>query len=263
VSLRNLHPNNVCFYFPSSNRELFANAAALKGCSPYFASLLGPDFAEGCKVSPADRTMRVLQFAHGSGMSDGFDDSDKEDSAEERAPQRVGTAKEGNLTCSTLFHEGIVRDFAYKTYEAVLLYLKTGAIEFAPLSSSSATPTTFTLIEESTQKPPLARPIIDSNSLLPSVLPKSVYRLAQLLSLPRLSKLALTVFKEQLTVDNILRKLFTKFSSSFSEVADVVVDFAVEHWKEVKESLVLVQRTETERGKLPSGVALKLMCRLA
>ncbi|KAI5474263.1 hypothetical protein MNV49_003751 [Pseudohyphozyma bogoriensis] len=118
------------------------------------------------------------------------------------------------------------------TYRAVLVWLQTSHIAFAPLSSSfhpSLSPT-------STRLETLKNSLKAYGSLPVPVSPKSVYRLTHLLELPRLGQMALEEISSQLTVDNVALELFSSTSEVYAEVRKVELDFAVRHWAGVKKS---------------------------
>jgi hypothetical protein len=119
------------------------------------------------------------------------------------------------------------------TYRTVLVYLVSSHIDFADLASTllPLNPAADETRKESfhrlrQQKVPLPLPVS----------PKSIYRLADLLELPTLKNLALDHFKTQLMVENVARELFSNTSALYNELRAAALDFAVEHWSEVKET---------------------------
>ncbi|KZT11403.1 uncharacterized protein LAESUDRAFT_268489 [Laetiporus sulphureus 93-53] len=111
-----------------------------------------------------------------------------------------------------------VHDMAYKTWKALIAYLYTGHIEFAPLRSCLQS----AKAEGKTAAPPLY-PGVKS----PSCSPKSMYRLADKYDLPELKKLASENIRSQLSAENILDEVFSEFSSRYPEIYQLEVAFLV------------------------------------
>lgn len=126
-----------------------------------------------------------------------------------------------------------VRETAYSTMNAVLLYLATGHIKFAPLGS---------LLEARTQDAPgTRRTLLDKHvsehpTLPLPVSPKSIYRLAHLLQREELQQLALDAFSTSLTTEGAARELFSPVSIAYADFKKVVLDYVVENWQEVQAS---------------------------
>ncbi|KIK94340.1 hypothetical protein PAXRUDRAFT_828092 [Paxillus rubicundulus Ve08.2h10] len=157
----------------------------------------------------------------------------------------------------------VIGDVAYATYIAVLYYIYTDVIVFAPLSSS------FTAIaspSRSTTMAAMATPSdSQSNSLdchkapVPADNPtsrgewvkkwqqgrpgrpapcsaKAVYRLADKLGLLELKERAYQHILKSLTVENIPYEVFSPFSATFADVRKVQVNYFLEHWSEIRTS---------------------------
>ncbi|KAK4700062.1 hypothetical protein P7C70_g6191, partial [Phenoliferia sp. Uapishka_3] len=143
-------------------------------------------------------------------------------------------------TCTFAHYEVEIPQCPFVTYEAVLCWIYTGFIEWAPLSSSfSGDDDRAKALRKMKQKHP-ARPTPTS--------PKSVYRLAHLLDLPELQKLALQAIKKQLTVNNILDELMSETSGTFDDVTELLVGFAISNREELKTSSkfeTMSERVET------------------
>lgn len=119
----------------------------------------------------------------------------------------------------------------YTTWRAVLLYLQTGHIEFAPLLSS------FNGTDNPADRRNEALEAIHAeNPRLPYLSsPKSVYRLAQALGLSYLSSLAtFTLYHEILTLDTAPVELFSDLSRDDWLWRVTVISWLVEHWDDVK-----------------------------
>ena len=146
------------------------------------------------------------------------------------------------MNCSTTkqdtaefdYQEIEVHETAYSTMCAVLLYLQTGLIKFAPLRSSSSSHGLSS--DELTKKrnASLAKSLEAQPTLPPAVSPKSVYRLAHLLERNDLEQKALDSLASNLTISGAAAELFSPVSVACDEVRKIVFDFVVENWDEVK-----------------------------
>lgn len=67
---------------------------------------------------------------------------------------------------------------------------------------------------------------------------------------------ALNSIRDQLTTDNVAYELFGDVAGSFEEVREVEMEFAIEHWEEVKDSVAMKEMEAlAEAGELPHAVA--------
>lgn len=149
--------------------------------------------------------------------------------------------KPSPLSPSSLFKVVTIDEAAYTTYLAVLCWLQTGRIVFAPLLSSFKH---FSRNRNSLDArwERLTALIAHQPSLLPlPVSLKSVYRLADLLELPDVQQLALLNFRSQLTVENAPLELFTDLASCYEEVRELVLGYVLENKAEVFKSEAMKQ----------------------
>ena len=116
---------------------------------------------------------------------------------------------------------------------AVLLYLMTGHIEFAPLNSLLETRSQY---ETGSRQALLDKHVTNYPTLPPPVSPKSVYRLAHLLQRQELQQLALDAHSTSLTIEGAARELFGPVSIAYADVKKVVLDYVVENWEDVRAS---------------------------
>ncbi|EGN98449.1 hypothetical protein SERLA73DRAFT_109945 [Serpula lacrymans var. lacrymans S7.3] len=175
---------------------------------------------------------------------------------------------EANVTSTPKKLRVVVKDVAYRTYKAVLYYIYTDIIVFAPLSSS------FYLTSKLGKRPvspnPGHAPSESQSNLLDgqkgvqhgeasAVGPtsrrewikrwsknnperpapcsaKAVYRLADKLDLLELKERAFQHIQKSLIVENIPYEIFSPFSATFSDVRKVQVSFFLEHWSEIRTS---------------------------
>ncbi|ORY88836.1 hypothetical protein BCR35DRAFT_350750 [Leucosporidium creatinivorum] len=260
------HPNDVRLYFPLCERELWANSAFLAEKSPYFKDLFASGFAEG---SLRTESTRLEKDDDGAWRMSTFDDSD--DETDTVPPSSSPIKTEGDVTsssspvkseagCGSPFREIIITETAFTTYRALLVYLQTAHIDFAPLLSSFNADISFPPAA-TRRKMKITTRRLDGMSLPLPASPKSIYRLAHLLSLPDLSAQALAALSSQLTPSNVLYELFDSVSGTYDEVQQVELEYAIKHWKEVKCSAsMFLMESRAQSGKLshPVGMLLKL-----
>ncbi|KAG2362695.1 hypothetical protein BDR07DRAFT_1579515 [Suillus spraguei] len=156
-----------------------------------------------------------------------------------------------------------IRDVAYATYKAVLYYIYTDVIVFAPISSSfistarKRSPTVVSTAQApsdsqsnlfdvpkagySTETPTSRREWIrkwqQAHPGRPSPCSaKAVYRLADKLGLLDLKERAYQHIQKSFTVDNIPYEVFSPFSATFSDIRKVQVNFFLEHWGDIRSS---------------------------
>lgn len=157
----------------------------------------------------------------------------------------------------------VIKDVAYATYKAVLYYLYTDVIVFAPFSSSftvlalqqkqAATALTQGASESQSslvdnQKAPICvdhptsrREWIQRWQQNHPAEPapcsaKAVYRLADKLGLLELKERASQHIQKSLSVENIPYEVFSPFSAMFPDIRRVQVHYFLEHWAEVRAS---------------------------
>lgn len=188
-----------------------------------------------------------------------FDDSDDDtDSAPDSISSSPAKTEEGE--CGSAFREIVVTETAFTTYRALLVYLQTEHLEFAPLLSSFNDLSPPSEVTQRRHKK-VTTPRPDGLSLPLPASPKSIYRLAHLLSLPDLSAQALASLSSQLTPSNVLYELFDSVSGAYDEVQKLELAYAIKHWKEVKGSpAMLLAEKRVELGELghPVGMLLQL-----
>ncbi|GBE77443.1 hypothetical protein SCP_0103180 [Sparassis crispa] len=195
--------------------------------------------------------------------SDDFDDDDSDGAAiDGRGTKRkfdaIADAKsedsDGNVemvdetTVATVKREPfegkviVLQDAAARTWEALLFYLQTGFIVFAPLSSSDKQAR-----DNFREK---YRDLHPNRPESPSC--KSIYRLADKLGLDDLKKRALLHLESQLSPQNILDEIFSEFTSHYEEVRKIELAAVVKWWAQVqKQPALITKMEEVASGKLP------------
>ncbi|RPD77408.1 hypothetical protein L226DRAFT_532213 [Lentinus tigrinus ALCF2SS1-7] len=172
----------------------------------------------------------------------------------------------------------VVRDVAYTTYCAVLYYIYTDMISFAPLSSS------FLAASSPAAVTPHGSSVVSTPAALPSEAPpfsgsvvvgprsrrewmaewersnpgrmrppsaKSVYRLAEQLGLQDLKERAFQHIVKSLTVDTVVHEVFSAFSAAFEDVRKVELQYMSEHWNDVRNGAMLNIGQFLRSGRYP------------
>ncbi|EMD31420.1 hypothetical protein CERSUDRAFT_163065 [Gelatoporia subvermispora B] len=144
----------------------------------------------------------------------------------------------------------VVRDASYATYRAVLYYIYTDTITFAPLASSFLHRPSET--DSANIAAPDARPhsrtewlaqwdVRHNTPEAPSRRPqpcsaKAVYRLADRLDLPELKARAFRYIVRSLSPENIAYEAFSPFAAAFVDVRKVMVRYFLDNWAAIRGS---------------------------
>lgn len=151
------------------------------------------------------------------------------------------------------YREVAITQAAYSTYRAVLLYILTGHIEFAPLSSSYIGPPVFGAKYQHRSELHVAQYGADPAAPL-AVSPKSVYRLAHLLDLPALQQRALAEIETGLTTHGAAVEMISDASISYDEVRRLVLGYVARNWNEVRQTPAWQDVMErVKRDEIPGG----------
>ncbi|GAA5888898.1 hypothetical protein JCM6882_002894 [Rhodosporidiobolus microsporus] len=251
-------PHDVRLFFPLAHddgAELWAKADFLACSSPYLKDLLASDFAE----SKPRRSKRVrtgggaeaeiseAEVAAVTGDEKDYVDSDDETDDflfSERPPKLEQSSEADEVS----YRQITITQTAFSTYHAVIVYLQTGFIHFAPLTSSFPSPDCLSP-DDPSRTDFLSQSFTDKPALPLPVSPKSAYRLAHLLQLDDLQKRSLDTFRSCLSVSNAADELFSDVSVAYDEVREIVVEFVQEHWNEVRQTEGWKERKAAVKGR--------------
>ena len=234
--------------------ELWTTADFLGRASGYYKALFASGAAETVTRRRSKRqrgpspTPEQEPLARATGLDPSVDwqDSDDETDACLVAHDWMSCTTTKQDTAEFDYQQIEVRETAYSTMCAVLLYLQTGHIKFAPIRSSHALPHEELVTE---RKAFLGASLHEYPTLPPPVSPKSVYRLAHLLERAELQKMALDSLASSLTISGAVHELFSPVSVAYDTVRKVIVNFVVDNWKEVKPT----EAWQAVRAKVASG----------
>lgn len=162
----------------------------------------------------------------------------------------------------------VVTDVAYRTYLAVLYWIYSRNIAFAPLLSSFRTAGKSRIDTLPLRSAALTSAAITTSSTSPvPVSPKSVFRLSHYLGLTDLAQLALDSLKSQLKPDTAAYELYSEVASLHPEIRDIILEFVVENWDSVEKAKATEEMEQkAENGELEAGAAasaIRLAKRLA
>lgn len=155
-------------------------------------------------------------------------------------------------------HIVVVEDCVYSTFKALLYYLYTGTIDFAPLTSLfldnnasnvelSGLPSDESIHNTASlaQEVCLAhkqRQLFNKKQALSHIegggqcSAKSMYCLADKIGLPDLQLKAENHIVENLEVRNIAWEVFSRFTMRYEKICKLETDFLFKHWEEAKET---------------------------
>ncbi|KAJ9109870.1 hypothetical protein QFC19_001849 [Naganishia cerealis] len=210
----------------------------------------------------------------------GWDDSDIEEEMQSDGEDKAGDSSSTRPPIRESTGNGprkskvVIRDAAYSTWQALIYYLYTDEITFAPLAS------TFIPNEAESADRPVSRtsqtliplrstPFTNTTTALwndgiagrkqwikmwltereanenwPDNAPKpcsakAIFRLADKMDLPPLRQRAFQHIVSQLTVQNIPYEVFSQFSATYEDVRKVEVNFFLQHWNEIRSSATM------------------------
>lgn len=131
---------------------------------------------------------------------------------------------------------------AARTWEALLYWLYTGIVVFAPLKSGGKAARDQFIEQYAAANPDRPAPVSC----------KSVYRLADALHLDTLKKRALDHLTAQLSMQTYLHELFSPFTARYEEVRKLEMLAVVKHWDELRGSDALREKmVDVASGRLP------------
>ncbi|BGP40943.1 hypothetical protein JCM10449v2_004908 [Rhodotorula kratochvilovae] len=247
------HPNVRLFFprFGEDGAELWTTRALLENSSSYLETLLESDFVESIAIGSKRPRVERGDFAPAVADSDAkdFEDSDDETDAIllEQEPPNIT-----DISDAFSYNQITVTKTAYSTYRAVLVFLQTRFIRFAPLSSACKPidPTAH-----SSRREKLAA-IVKSSWAVP-VSPKSAYRLAHLLEVQDLQRYCLHALRKGLTVAGAAHELFSDVSACYDAWRAVILEYVVENWDDVSKAPSWIEAmAQVKAGDKPEAASI-------
>ncbi|GJN91205.1 hypothetical protein Rhopal_004223-T1 [Rhodotorula paludigena] len=255
-------PHNVRLFFPNVKNhgpaELRASEELLSTASPYFRNLFRSGLAENVLVGSKRRRLGSETPPYGGGGYGGYGgrrtppqlwgrsppsspaedlrdfDNDSDDGTDHLTFRNCHVEMHDPRSSTEFSYKQVkMTQAAYSTVRAVLVWMQTSFMRFAPLSSSC-------LPQNSDAKKTRSDHVLDAwrrDPKLPLLCsPKSVFRLAHLLDLDDLEATCVAHFTSQLSVETAPSELFSELSRLFKPWRKATLDWVVEHWDDVKKS---------------------------
>ncbi|KAJ7439529.1 hypothetical protein B0H11DRAFT_566114 [Mycena galericulata] len=224
-------------------QAVFAKSSLVEGYSDSLDLLIsGGGFTEARIVDLDEQNIDENLFENYDYMSDSDLDSDSDgedmdeavsiksvlsdsDSAQAVAPEPENIPLPASRPASPLAKSSrrmgrvvSVRGTAFKTWKALVYYLYTSKLSFS-INDISTVP-----------------PLFDEYRI-PQCSAKSMYRLADQFGLDDLKALSLSAIRARLSQDNIIREVFSKFTSMYPDVQDFEVAFLLENYHVLKDDV--------------------------
>ncbi|TFK48527.1 hypothetical protein OE88DRAFT_1727782 [Heliocybe sulcata] len=239
-------------------RPVYAHSKFLAARCDYFKTLFGSGFAENKEslLSLGDMSWEESEWEQASDSD--YDDPASDDAEEALSvedtdayapvideslpvgactPRSTGGVerRRGNERGRRVVH---ISDFSYRTFRAILYFLYTGCIAFAPLTSTYRAAVAQRTLDEDVlmdrrifnQQRAIAISPNGEVGSIPWASPKSIYRLADKLGIPELKVAAAQVIKDSLTPDTIVHELGSSLTSLFPEILQFQEEYAENHW---------------------------------
>ncbi|GAA5896007.1 hypothetical protein JCM6882_005584 [Rhodosporidiobolus microsporus] len=253
-------PHDLRLFFPQTTKrsrdaELWVNAEIAGLLSAYFQGLLSAGFSEATRRSKRTRKSGAQPLPFSPVVEKDFDDSDDDTDAflfSTKSPE----LNESNEASELSFREITITQTAFTTYHALLVYLHTGFVRFAPLRSACPPSSPAS---SNRRNDILAEALKDTPSLPLPVSPKSVFRLLDLLLLSdddgKLASLCLRAISDSLTPAGAPLELFSDASICDEEIREVVLDYVVKNWDVVSETTSWKDKMEEIARDEVSGAA--------
>ncbi|GAA6006983.1 hypothetical protein JCM10207_009159 [Rhodosporidiobolus poonsookiae] len=253
-------PHNFRLLFPKLGEDgasLWVRGALLSNTCSYFKDLLTSGFAEAAprrgKRARTSGAQAVDVQASTINQKD-FEDSD-DDTDEYRFGENSPQFEEPPDDLS--YREITITQTAFSTYHALIVFLQTGYLRFAPLKSACkpANPKGIATRREfiaGARKQSVPHPVS----------PKSLYRLVDLLRVPNakgLAALCLDAIANSLTFDGAAHELFGDASTQLEPIHKVVLAYVVAHWNEVRDTASWKEyAARMKAGEMPEAAGIMM-----
>ncbi|KDQ07422.1 hypothetical protein BOTBODRAFT_60007 [Botryobasidium botryosum FD-172 SS1] len=227
--------HDVAFHFPRGKR-LYADRNVLQRESPYFRTMFRSGFQESGEHEPAAPSRKcVIPFEDSDEDSDAEDDGVKGCSPGE-LPEAAPSipSPTGGVDLPPVHERSMskiyVSDASYRTMRAVLYYIYSDHIAFAPLRS-------LPLLPSGNTRETVIQAYLKTNPVYPTpVSSKSVYALAHKYEISALQVVALHHYKLQITKSNVFTELFSAFCRLYEQPKTLAIEFAINNWGTLKDT---------------------------
>ncbi|GAA5970863.1 hypothetical protein JCM11641_004485 [Rhodosporidiobolus odoratus] len=252
---------DVCLAFPGASRQLFASSARLSEISPWWKTVRATrGFSEN--VSSRQTPSELHEDSDAEEEDEIARTGEKHTRLPPSPPESPRSAWSPGTSPSSIRTIPITGT-PYAVYRAMLYYLYTDHIAFAPLTSTFFVPSPGTNPVAPAERLAKAKQTraasieahkqLHPNTPLP-ISPKSLFLLAHFLEIPFLISLSLAALHSALTPENIAYELFSisptqPLGALYDEIWEVEVAFARQHWADVKTSTGMKEEKQRIEGE--------------
>lgn len=211
----------------------------LSKASPYFNTLFQSGFAETVGKSKKRKKQAQPPPSVMADAQDGVTHDDSDDEADEVYSEEGSSHM--NTPDDFEYREVVIKSAAYSTYRALLTWLHTIYIDFAPPlyrargGCQDIRPRRIALSSFLLHNSPVPLPVSTV----------SVYRLAHFVELAHLKAIALTTYKFQLTKETVLRELVSDAVECYPELRAAALRVAKKHFDYIRTSEAMKEIVET------------------
>ncbi|KAF7367700.1 hypothetical protein MSAN_00833800 [Mycena sanguinolenta] len=228
---------------------LFAKSSLLQGFSDDLdAFLTEHGFSESAVVDLDLHEPEERSFDEYGYDSDSDLDSEAEEEPETKRPGPAKSASDDDVSSRLGARMGrviVLKDTAFRTWKALLCYLYTRRVKFAPLKSERG-----------------PKELVTTG---PMCSPKSMYRLADKLGLEELRALALASITSRLSEENILEEVFSFFTSMYPVIQELEVGVLTSNFSDKATEGLKEMTSKICRGEKPycAETLLSIMRKMA
>lgn len=229
------NPGHVRLYFPKTDLELWTTQQILINASPYFATLFASGFAESVGTGSKRRRTEGGAPTGTAEVASELEFEDSDDEADEiYLKDKVPAANPGEME----YREVRITSATYSTYAALLQWLSSNEVDFAPLGAQYRSQRLRDPAEDLRKDDLTSFHKTHPLRAIPSS-PKSLFRLTHFLEIPKLNSLTLASYKSMLTEECVALELVAETSAVHDEMRGAAVEVAVKHWKEVSKGAAM------------------------
>ncbi|KAJ3526498.1 hypothetical protein NM688_g8254 [Phlebia brevispora] len=196
-------------------RAVYVNSTVLEATAEYFVAQLDGGFAT--KQTP-DLERATYDYDEDSDIEDEEVPADGEDEDPNTNPDERSINQESHGCLRDMKFSIVVPDVAATTWQALMYYIYTGNITFAPLRSQGLQARKQAIVEYCTRNPDLPVPCS----------PKSMYRLADIVGLKDLKDLAYDDIRNKVSAQTVVEEVFSRFSSLYPVVRNMQLEYLYE-----------------------------------
>ncbi|PSS38155.1 hypothetical protein PHLCEN_2v15 [Hermanssonia centrifuga] len=213
-------------------QTVYASSTVLKAAGDYFEAQLSGSFSVN-KSIPKDtdsygyesdsdiddseyvgNDICAMPESEEDGVNHEEADSSIEGDSSSDSKEQKSTLGYERIKDKSVKYNVVVPDIAADTWQALIYYIYTGTVCFAPLRSQGLNERRSTVSESRQDK---SRPPLCS--------PKSMYRVADIIGFTHLKAAAERDLKSKLSAETIVEEVFSRFSPTYPEILEMQLQF--------------------------------------